>query len=62
MKAKVDQSLCVGSQDCVSACPQVFKMQKNKASVYVENVPKEAEEKCRTATSGCQASAITIQE
>lgn len=61
MKAKVDQNLCVGSQDCVSACPQVFKMQKDKARVYVEQVPKEAEESCRLASSGCPASAITIE-
>jgi len=62
MKAKVNQGLCVGSQDCVNTCPQVFKMQKGKASVYVEKVPRESEDKCRVATSGCPASAIRIQE
>lgn len=62
MKAKVDQDLCIGSQDCVNTCPQVFKMKEGKANVYVEKVPKEAEEKCRTAASGCPASAITIGE
>ena len=61
MKAKVNKDLCVGSQDCVSVCPQVFRMEKDKAYAYVENVPKKAEEKCRTARDGCPAAAITVE-
>jgi ferredoxin len=61
MKAKVDQDLCVGSQDCVNACPEVFKMQGEKAVVYVEQVPKEAQDKCRTAADGCPAGAISLE-
>ena len=62
MKAKVDQNLCIGSQDCVSICPQVFKMKEDKAQVYVEKVPREAEKKCRSARDGCPASAIKVEE
>lgn len=61
MKAKVDQDICVGSQDCVNACPEVFKMEGEKAVVYVEEVPKEAEGKCREAADACPAAAITIE-
>lgn len=62
MKAKVDQNLCVGSQDCVNTCPEVFKMEGDKSHVHVDVVPKEAEDKCRSAKDGCPASAIEINE
>jgi ferredoxin len=62
MKAKVDQNACVGSQDCVNACPEVFKMEGEKAAVHVEQVPKEAEDKCQTAAGACPAAAISIEE
>ena len=61
MKAKVDQNACVGSQDCVNACPEVFKMEGEKAIVHVAEVPKEAEDKCKTAEGACPAGAITIE-
>ena len=61
MKAKVNADICVGSQDCVNACPEVFKMEGEKAVVHVEEVPKEAEDKCRTASDACPAAAITIE-
>jgi ferredoxin len=62
MKVKVDQDLCVGSEDCVNACPQVFKMQGGKSVVYVAEVPKGAEEKCQEAIDACPAAAISIEE
>ncbi|MFA6378300.1 MAG: ferredoxin [Candidatus Omnitrophota bacterium] len=62
MKAKVDQNACVGSQDCVNACPQVFRMEGEKSVVYVSEVPKGAEEKCQEAADACPAAAITIEE
>ncbi|MBF0484390.1 MAG: ferredoxin [Candidatus Omnitrophica bacterium] len=61
MKAKIDKNLCVGSQDCISACPEVFKMEGEKAAVQIDQVPKEAEDKCRTARDGCPAGAISIE-
>ena len=60
MKVKVDQDLCVGSEDCVNACPQVFRMESGKSTVYVTEVPKEAEEKCQEAIDACPAAAISI--
>ena len=62
MKAKVDQNACVGSQDCVNTCPEVFKMEGEKAAVQVDQVPKDAEEKCKSASDACPAAAIRIEE
>jgi len=62
MKVKVDQSICVGSQDCVNACPEVFKMEGGKAVAHAEEVPKGAEDQCRTASGACPAGAISIED
>jgi len=62
MRAKVDRNACVGSQDCVNACPEVFKMEGDKAKVQVDAVPKGAEDKCRSASDACPAAAISIEE
>ncbi|MBU0467922.1 MAG: ferredoxin [Candidatus Omnitrophica bacterium] len=61
MKAKVNSELCVGSQDCVNTCPEVFKMDGEKVVVIGAEVPKEAEEKCKSASDACPAAAITIE-
>jgi len=61
MKAKVDQNACVGSQDCVDTCPEVFKMEGDKATVHVAEVPAGLEDKCKSAADACPAAAITIE-
>ncbi|MDD3374358.1 MAG: ferredoxin [Candidatus Omnitrophica bacterium] len=61
MKVKVNQDVCVGSQDCVDTCPEVFKMEGEKAAVQLEEVPKELEDKCKSAADACPAAAITIE-
>ena len=61
MKARVDPELCIGCTLCVSTCPEVFKMQEDKAVVYVAVVPKEAEENCKKATDECPVTAIFIE-
>lgn len=61
MKAKVNQDACVGSQDCVNACPEVFKMEGEKAVVHAAEVPKGSEDKCKSAADACPAAAITIE-
>ncbi|MDD5069719.1 MAG: ferredoxin [Candidatus Omnitrophica bacterium] len=62
MKAKVNQDICLGSQDCVNACPEVFKMEGDKATVLVAEVPKDVEAKCKAAANGCPAAAISIED
>ena len=62
MKAVVNQETCIGCTLCVQDCPEVFKMQDDKAIVYVDEVPKEVEETCRKAADDCPVSAIELQE
>ncbi len=37
---KIDQEACVGSQDCVMACPEVFKMEGEKQSFMSQKFQK----------------------
>lgn len=60
MKAKVDADLCIGCGLCVSTCPEVFKMEEDKAVVIGASVPKGAEETCKKATEDCPVTAIII--
>ncbi|MDD5237156.1 MAG: ferredoxin [Candidatus Omnitrophica bacterium] len=60
MKAKVDPDTCIGCQLCTQTCPQVFKMEEDKAVVYVNIVPVGAEACCKQATDECPVTAITI--
>ena len=62
MKANVDQDACIGCGLCVQICPEVFKMEGDKAVGYVAVVPKESEGPCNEAVDGCPVTAITIEE
>lgn len=60
MKARVDADTCIGCGLCVSTCPEVFKMEDDKAVVIGSVVPKTAEENCKKATEDCPVTAIII--
>ena len=60
MKAKVDADTCIGCGLCVSTCPEVYKMEDDKAVVIVAVVPKEAEDACKKAVDECPVTAIAI--
>jgi ferredoxin len=62
MKATVDQDTCIGCTLCPQICPEVFKMEGDKAVVYVDPVPKEVEDTCKDAASQCPVNAITVTE
>ena len=61
MKARIDPDICIGCELCVSTCPEVFRMEGDKAVTYVTAVPKNAEETCKKATDECPVTAIFIE-
>ncbi len=62
MKAKVDQDMCIGCALCTQICPEVFKMEDDKAVAYVAIVPKEDEDACKEAAGERPVTAIIIEE
>jgi ferredoxin len=64
MKIEVDQMKCDTSGICVKECPQVFRFQEGskRATVILDEIPTELEEKCREVAKMCPTDAITIRE
>lgn len=60
MKARVDPDICIGCTLCVQTCPEVFRMEGDKAVAYANIVPKDTEDKCRQAADECPVAAIII--
>lgn len=60
MKAKVDPDTCIGCGLCVTTCPEVYRMDGDKAVVYVATVLKGIEDRCKQASDECPVTAITI--
>lgn len=62
MKATVDQDTCIGCALCVEICPEVFKMEADKAIAFVPVVPPEVAATCQEAAEACPVAAIAITE
>jgi ferredoxin len=62
MKARVEPDICIGCGLCVSACPEVFRMEGDKAVVYVAVIPAKLYDLCRQAAKDCPVEAIKIEE
>ena len=61
MKAKIDKDLCTGCGLCPDTCPEVFKMDGDKAKVIVDVVPLKSEKTCKEAVDSCPVEAISIE-
>lgn len=62
MRAIVDKETCIGCGLCPQICPEVFKMNEDKAIAYTDPVPEEFEEKSKEAAESCPVDAIAIEE
>lgn len=61
MKAKVDPVICIGCTLCVQTCPEVFRMEGDKAIAHLDVVPGNVEGTCRQAADECPVTAIIIE-
>jgi len=62
MKAKVDQSICIGCGLCSDTCPEVFHMTADGvAEAIEEEIPSEFESSAKEAADNCPVSAISLE-
>ncbi len=61
MKAKVDKDVCIGSGNCESTCPKVFKVVDGTSRVQVDPVPPDQEDCVKDAEKGCPSGAISAE-
>jgi ferredoxin len=60
LKAKVDADTCIGCGLCVSICPEVYKMEDDKAIIIGSSVAKDNEECAKKGAEDCPVTAITV--
>ncbi|HHT53888.1 MAG TPA: ferredoxin [Clostridiales bacterium] len=62
MKASIDREGCIACGLCAEICPEVFRMADDGlAEVYVDTVPKEAENSAVEAQDSCPVSVIKVE-
>lgn len=63
MKARIDEDLCTGCEECVEAVPDVFEMDEDGelAVVKVEAIPADQADAVQEAADDCPAEAIIIE-
>ena len=60
MKAKVDESLCIGCELCVQLCPGVFTMVGEFAKAADGPLPPDQEKCAKQAAAECPVEAIAV--
>lgn len=62
MTTIVDPEKCIGCTLCAQICPEVFKMEQDKAAAYTNPVPENLMELAKQAADQCPVDAITIED
>jgi ferredoxin len=60
MIATINPDTCIGCTLCTQSCSEIFKMEGDKAVVYKDPVPQEAQECARQAAEECPVQAIIL--
>ena len=61
MKAFVNPDLCTGCELCAQTCPEVFRMEGDKAVAFANPALADDEASCREAAQDCPVEAISIE-
>ncbi|OGW84297.1 MAG: ferredoxin [Omnitrophica bacterium RIFCSPLOWO2_01_FULL_45_10] len=62
MKARVDPEICIGCTLCAEVCPEVYRMEGDKAVAYLSPIPKNLEASAKQGAEDCPVDAIIIEE
>ena len=62
MKVKIDPDICIGCGLCVSACAEVFRMEGEKAIVYLTAIGDNLKDSVHRAEEECPVTAIIVLE
>lgn len=62
MKATVNPDICIGCTLCVGTCPEVFRMEADKAVAHLSPVPPALQQQCKQAAEECPVAAIEISQ
>ena len=58
----IDEETCIGCGQCEEVCPDVFKLEDEKAVVILDEIPPDLKDCCQEAEEICPVSAITIED